>query len=268
MFLDGMGDQLSWQQYDDRRYYDHTEGDPLDGVECGVEIAGGVGVRLADEGEKELNGACGGEGDCCGVVELAAAFELAKEDEGEERGGDGGVESDGVEAGVVGRDAEAPREGGGETGVAAFGEVAEGEEGPDEGGAGTPCVERVSEWKLAEAEIDQRCEEGEEDSRGRERRYGEEKDGVGEEVVEVGCDEKEAGEDEGGEEGEEACVPEFVGVESDNGGCPQAEGEGGHEAKGGEYAEGRKKKMAGVDEVGVHVRGLKSKYRDPSLHSG
>ena len=33
--------------------------------------------------------------------------------------------------------------------------------------------------------------------------------------MEVGDDEQEAGEDEGGEEGEEAGVPELVGVEAD-----------------------------------------------------
>ena len=160
---------------------------------------------------------------------------------------------------MVGWDGEGPREGGGETGVTAFSEVAEGKEGPDEGGAGAPGVERVENGEMVEAEIDQRCEEGEKDSRGGEGRYGEEKDRVGEEVVEVGGDEKEAGEDEGGEEGEESGVPEFVGVEADDGCGAQAEGEGGHEAKGGEYAEGGKEKMTGVDEVGVHVRGFKDK---------
>src|SRR5271156_6576162 len=36
MFLDGMGDQLSWQQNDNACCNDHTEGDPLDGVEHAV----------------------------------------------------------------------------------------------------------------------------------------------------------------------------------------------------------------------------------------
>jgi len=75
-------------------------------------------------------------------------------------------------------------------------------------------------------------------------------------VMKVGGYEKEAGKDESGEKGEEAGVPELVGVEADDSCGAQAEGEGGHEAKGSEDAEGRKEEMTGVDEVGVHVRGL------------
>ena len=43
------------------------------------------------------------------------------------------------------------------------------------------------------------------------------------------------------------------GIEADDGGGAEAEGEGSHEAHGGEDAEGGKKKMAGVEEVGVHA---------------
>src|ERR1700760_996082 len=100
-----------------------------------------------------------------------------------------------MEPSVVGWDADAPGKGGGETGVAAFGEVDEGEEGPDEGGAGAPCVEGVEDGEMADPQIDQRGEDGEEDSRGGEGWQREQKDGVGDEVVQIGGDEQEARED-------------------------------------------------------------------------
>src|SRR6202041_3635701 len=59
MFLDGMGDQLSrLQEKDKTGGRDHAEGDPLDWVEEAL-----VGIRLAEEGEEELNGPGGGEGE-------------------------------------------------------------------------------------------------------------------------------------------------------------------------------------------------------------
>ena len=105
-----------------------------------------------------------------------------------------------------------------------------------------------------EAEVDDCREDGEDNAGGVERGHHEQKDGVGEEVVRIGGDEEEAGEREGGEEGEEAGVPELVGVEADDGGGAEAEGEGGHESHCGEDAEGGEQEMAGVEEVGVHVR--------------
>ena len=212
------------------------------------------GIGLAEEGEEELGCAGGGEGEGEGVAGVMAVRKLAEEDEGEERGCYGGVESDRVERGAVGWDAETPGECCGEAGVAAFGEVSEGEERPGEGGARGPGVESVERREMAKAEVDRVCEDGEEDAGGGERGNHQEEDGVGEEVVQVCGDEKEAGECEGGEEGEEACVPELVGVEADDGGGAEAEGEGRHESHGSEDAEGGKKEMAGVDEVGMHGR--------------
>ena len=65
---------------------------------------------------------------------------------------------------------------------------------------------------MAEAEVDRCYEDSEEDAGGAQGRHHEQKDGVGEEVVEVRCHEQEAGEGEGGEEGEETGVPELVWV--------------------------------------------------------
>jgi hypothetical protein len=244
-----MGDQLSrLQEKDDAGEGDHGKGDPLDGVEetC-------VRVGLAEEGEEELRCTGDGEGEGEGVAGMMAAWELAQEDYGENDRYNCGVEGDRMKADVIGRDAKAPGEGGGETGVAAFGEVAESEEGPGERGAGRPGVQCVEEWEIADAEIDCGREDGEEDAGGVERRHHQQKDGVGEEVVQVGDDEQETGESEGGEESEEAGVPEPFRIEADDGSSAKAEGEGGHESDGGEDAEGGKQEMSGVEEVGVHL---------------
>ena len=248
MFLDGMGDQLSrLQEKEEAGGDDHAEGYPLDGVEEGRR-----GIGLAEEGEEKLRGAGGGEGQGESVAGVAAMRELAEKEEGEDGRDDAGVEGDGVKRGGVGRDAEAPRQGGREAGVAAFGEVAEREEGPGEGSAGGPRIEGVEEGKLVEAEVDDCRDDGEDDARGGEGGHHKQKDGVGDEVVRIGGDEKETGEREGGEEGEEAGVPELVGVEANDRGGAKAEGEGGHESNGGEDAEGGEHEVAGVDEVGVH----------------
>jgi len=164
MFLDGMGDQLSWLEEDDGAgESDHGQGDPLDGVEEGW---GGlkVWVGLADEGEEELRGACGGEGEGEGIARVAAVAELAEEDDGQGGGGEGSIESHGVETDFAGWDGEAPGERGREASVCAFGKVAEGEEGPGEGGAGTPGVEGWEEREMPDAEIDCGRNKREEDS--------------------------------------------------------------------------------------------------------
>src|SRR5271154_1862902 len=141
MFLDGMGDQLSGlQEKDEAGGGNHSEGDPLDGVE-----EGGVRERLTEEGEEELGCAGGGEGEGEGVAGVLAARELAEKNDGEERRGECSVKRHRMQTRGVRRDCHSPRECGGEASVAAFGEVAEGEEGPDEGGAGGPGVESVEE---------------------------------------------------------------------------------------------------------------------------
>ncbi len=70
--------------------------------------------------------------------------------------------------------------------------------------------------------------------------------------MEVADYEQEAGEEEGGDETEEAGVPEAVGVEADEGGGAEAESEGGHEAEGGECSEGGEYEAAEVEDFGVH----------------
>src|SRR5580704_10626473 len=207
MCLDGMGDQLSGlEEEDESGESDHAEGDPLDGVEEAC-----VPVGLAKEGQEELCGACGGEGEGGGVARVVAVVELAEEDDGEKGCCDCGVEGYGVKAGGARWDCYGPGEGGGKAGVGAFGEMAEGEEGPDEGGAGGPSVESVEEREIAEAEVDRCRDDGEENAVGGEGGHHKQEYGVGDEAVGVGDDQQEAGEREGEEEGEEAGVPELVG---------------------------------------------------------
>jgi hypothetical protein len=248
-----MRDQLSGFQEDEAGRENHAQGYPLDGVEEiaqeDVEETG-----LTEEGEEKLGSAGGGEseGEC--IAGVMAVRELAEEDQGDERCGDGGVEGDGMEADGVRRDSDAPGEGGGEAGVAAFGEVAESEEGPGEGGTGRPGVQRGEQWEMAEAEIDERDDRGEEKAGGSERRHHKQKDGIGTEALQVGEDQQKAREDKRREDGEEASVPDRFGVQAYGGGGAEAESERSHEANRSEDAEGGKEKMTGVKEVGVHVR--------------
>jgi hypothetical protein len=253
MFLDGMGDQLSGLQEKDKAgCEDHAKRDPLDGVEeiaeQDVEETG-----LAEEGEEKLGGAAGGEGEGERVARVVAARELAEEGKSDESCRDGGVEGDGMEGRGVWRDSDAPGEGGGKAGVAAFGEVAEREEGPDERGAGSPGVQRGEKGEMAQAKVEDCDGCGEQKASGGERRHHQEKDWVAEEAVQVGEDQKKAGEDEGREDGEEAGVPDRFGVQADGDGSAEAESERSHESSCGEDAEGGKEKMTGVKEVGVHV---------------
>jgi hypothetical protein len=121
-----MGDQLSGLEEEDSTcQHDHSQCDPLDGVQEGW---GGfeVWVGLAEKSQEELRGACGGEGEGEGIARVTVVPELAEKDEGQGGGGQGGVEGHGVQAGLVGWDGEAPRERGGEAGVCAFGKVAQG----------------------------------------------------------------------------------------------------------------------------------------------
>jgi hypothetical protein len=243
-----MGDQLSGLQEKDKACDEnHAEGDPLDGVEKTQ-----VGIGLAEEGKKKLNGACGGECQGDDVAGVAAATELAEEDCRQDGCGDCGVEWDGMERGAVGWDAHAPGEGGRKTGVSAFSEMTEGEDGPDEGRAWGPGVQSVEEREFAEAKISSGRDECEKDADGGERRQHEDEKGVGEEALGVGDDEKQAGEGKGGEQGEEAGVPESVGVEADEGCGAETEAEGGHKPHSGENAEGGKQEMAGVEKIGMH----------------
>ncbi len=72
--------------------------------------------------------------------------------------------------------------------------------------------------------------------------------------MQVSEDQEKAGENEGGEDGEEAGVPDRFGVQPDTGGGAEAKGERNHEADCGKDAVGGKEKMTGVKEIGVHVR--------------
>ena len=165
MFLDGTGDQLSGlQEKDNAGGGDHAEGDPLDGVEDAF-----VGIGLPDEGEEELNGAGGGEGKDESVARAMAVVELANEKYGEEGCRNRGVKGDGVEWDAAGRNGQSPGQSGGESGVTAFGEVAQREKDPREGGTGGPGVEGVEEREMTEAEIDRRCDDGEDHASGGER---------------------------------------------------------------------------------------------------
>src|SRR3984885_14836876 len=70
MFLDGMGDQLSGLEEEDSTcQHDHSQCDPLDGVQEGW---GGfeVWVGLAEKSQEELRGACGGEGEGEGIARV------------------------------------------------------------------------------------------------------------------------------------------------------------------------------------------------------
>jgi hypothetical protein len=161
MFLDGMGDQLSGLQEEDKTgCEDHAKRDPLDGVE---EIAQGEAEEtgLAKEGKEELGCASGGEGEGERVAGVVTARKLEEEHKGDESCRDGSVEGDGMEADGVWRDSDAPGEGGGKAGIAAFGEVAEREEAPDEGGAGGPGVQRGEKREMATAKLKNRNDCGE-----------------------------------------------------------------------------------------------------------
>jgi hypothetical protein len=158
-----------------------------------------------------------------------------------------------MEADGVGWDSDAPGEGGGKAGVAAFGEVAQGEEGPDQRGAGSPCVQRGEKREMAETEVDNRSDCGEENAGGRQGGHHQKQNGVAEEAVQVSEDQEKAGEDKGREDGEEAGVPDRFGVQTGGSGA-EAEAERSHEANRSEDAEGGKEKMTGVKEIGVHVR--------------
>ena len=251
MFLDGMGDQLSGLERDEAGGCDHAEGDPLDGIE---EVAewDGVGERLAEEGEEVLGYSGGDQGGGGGVSGLTVGGEVAEEAQGDEDRGDGGVEGYGLESQRGRRDGDSPAEIRREAGVAAFGEVSEREEGPDKGGAGGPSVEGAEGWEASEVEVEGGRDDGEEEACGGERRDHQEKNGVGEEIAQVGDDEQKAGEDEGGQDGEEAGVPDFFGVEADFSGCAEAQDKAGDEANGCQCAEGGQGEVAEVDEIGVH----------------
>jgi hypothetical protein len=249
MFLDGMGDQLS-RLYEKNQcsYSDHTEGDPLDGIE---KTLGWVG--LTKECQEELDCSCSCKCESYGVAMVSAPRELAKKEDGKERRCNGGIKRYGVQRDWIRRDAHTPRKRGGKAGVTAFSEMSESEKGPGERGAGRPRVESVEEGKIFEAEIDHRRDESEDDAGSCERGHHDQEDWVINEVVEVREDQQQAGECKGREESEETGVPELVRIETNRYGGTETEAEGGDESHGGEDAEGRKQEVAGVDEIGVHL---------------
>ena len=162
MFLDGMGNQLS-RLYEKNQcgYSDHTEGDPLDGIE---KTLGWIG--LTEECQEELDCSCSCECESYCVAMISASRKLAKKEGGNERRCDSSIEGYGVERDWIRRDAHAPRKRGGEAGVAAFSEMSESEKGPGERGARRPRIECVEEGEIFEAEIDRRRDEGEDDAGG------------------------------------------------------------------------------------------------------
>jgi hypothetical protein len=249
-----MGDQLSGLQEQDKAGSEnHAKRYPLDGIK---EIAQEDVVKtgLTEKRNEELDCASGCESESRCIARMVAMTELTEKDQSEKSCCDRCVEGDRMEADGVGWDSNAPWEGGGKAGVAAFGEVSQSEEGPDQRGARGPCVQRVEKREMTEAEVNSRNDCGEEKAGGGERRHHQQKDGVAEEAVQVGEDQKKAREDKGGEDGDEAGVPHRFGVEADGGGGAEAEGERSHESNRGEDTVGGKEKMTGVKEIGVHGR--------------
>lgn len=122
---------------------------------------------------------------------------MVEKNEGKGCGGQRDVERDGVEWSAIGGDGKAPGKFSGKACIVSLREVAKGEEGPYESCAGAPGIEGVKQWELANAEVDDRDKDGKKDAGGSEGGHHEEKDGVGEEFMEVGEDEEETGETEG-----------------------------------------------------------------------
>jgi len=152
----------------------------------------------------------------------------------------------------AGRNRYCPGKVAGESGVAAIGEVSEGEEGPDQGGAGSPGIECGKERKRTEAKIDGGYDDGQQDAERSERGNHQQKDGVGEEGVQIGGDQKDAGEKKGRDDCEEPGVPKPVGAEADEGCGTEAEAEREHQSGGGEQSEGRDVQETEVKESGMH----------------
>jgi hypothetical protein len=252
MFLDGMSDNPSRLLPEESSCDDHTERNPLDGVEQSAE---GVVLKLglAEEGDKELCKPAERESESRGAAGKAASAKVEEQNDGDDYRGECDVERDGVQskwrAGDVGQ---GPGKGAGEAGIAAFSEVAEREEGPSQGGAGGPGVERGEKRKFMEAEVDCGGDGGEEKSQRSERRDHQEKDGVAGEGVEVSGKEEEAREDERGDDDEEAGAPQAVRAQAGGGGSAEAKAEREHESHGGEEAEGGDSEESDVKEGGVH----------------
>ena len=134
-----MSEGLSRLLEEERSKNDHTEGDPLDGVEEGSEgIVFELG--LTEEGDEELSKAREEEGK--GSCVLFSAAEAEARRDGDESCCKCDVERNRVKSEGSARNiGHRPWEGAGKAGVAAFGEVTEGEEGPGECRAGSPGVE-------------------------------------------------------------------------------------------------------------------------------
>ena len=88
--------------------------------------------------------------------------------------------------------------------------------------------------------------------RGREGGNGEQQDGVGAEALEVFRDQDQAREDEGGEDGEKAGIPEGLRVDLCAASGALRQGQGKDQTQGSQDAEGGEVDVAIVNEVGVH----------------
>ena len=130
--------------------------------------------------------------------------------------------------------------------------MAEGKEDPEERSAGGPGVERGEEGDALDAEPEERRDGRQEEANGGERWDRQQEDGVLLKGGEVGRDEEHAGEQEGGENGEEAGIPELLRIEIADLGGALRESECEHEADGDERSEGREGKVSDVEEAGVH----------------
>jgi hypothetical protein len=176
-----------------------------------------------------------------------AARELTKKDGCNKCCRESRVEGHGMERIRIRRNTDSPRKSCRKACIGAFCEMAKSEKGPGESGARRPGVKGIQEREIAKTEVDKARDDGEKDACQGQRRHHKEKDGVGEEVVEIRCDQKETGEREGGEKREKAGVPELFRVDADDCSGSKAKCKGGHESNGGEDAVGGKNKMTVVD---------------------
>ena len=151
----------------------------------------------------------------------------------------------------VRRDGHAPGERGREAGVGAFGKVAESKECPGERSAGGPGVQSPQKWKLTQTKVDQRRDGREKEACSCQGGDGQQKYGVGAESLKIRKYQKQSGEDEGRENGEESGVPELVRAETYLGGGAETKEERGHETYRSEDAEGRKEDAAEVEDIGM-----------------
>jgi hypothetical protein len=103
-----------------------------------------------------------------------------------------------------------------------------------------------------DAQIGCSGEGGEEKSQRGERRNHQEQDGIGEEGVKVGYNEKDAGQDEGNDDGEEAGVPKVLRIKAGQDGGAKAKKEGKRKSCGREEADGGDGEESYVKKGRVH----------------